>query len=85
MKTFHFFADAGHGWMRVKLSDLRNSGVYEKISSYSYKKGDYAYLEEDCDAPLFLDGYKKLMGEYQIKEHTPTKNSSIRNMPRFRR
>ena len=84
MKIFHFFSDSAHGWLRVTLSDLRNSGVFEKVSSYSYKKGNFAYLEEDCDAQLFLDGYKKLFGgDYQIREHDSVKNSSIRNMNRF--
>lgn len=52
MYTFHY--DPGHGWLEVPLSELRKLGIADKISIYSYMSGDVAYLEEDCDAPLFM-------------------------------
>jgi len=85
MKTFHFFSDSAHGWLRVTMSDLRASGAYDKISSYSYKSEKFVYLEEDCDASEFLEGYRHLIGEFQIKQHPPVETSSIRYMHPFRR
>ena len=31
--------------------------ILDKISSYSYQKGDMAYLEEDADMSLFVNTY----------------------------
>jgi hypothetical protein len=46
--------DAGHGWYAVKKAALEQSGVANKISSYSYQRGNTVYLEEDSDAPKFF-------------------------------
>ena len=51
---YKFISDAGHGWLEVKLSELRNLGIDHMISDYSYVRGNTAYLEEDCDAGLFI-------------------------------
>lgn len=49
--------DSGHGWLEVERSELKRLGVEKKISSYSFQRGDKVYLEEDCDATLFLNAY----------------------------
>ena len=46
-------SDGGHGWLRVDRATYDRSGV--QASTYSYQDDDYVYLEEDCDAPAFLD------------------------------
>jgi hypothetical protein len=46
-----FYSDPSHGWGAVKRSVLNDLGIANKISSYSYQKGDTVYLEEDCDLP----------------------------------
>ena len=46
-----FYSDPYHGWGAVKKSLLRELGIESKISTYSYMKGQTAYLEEDCDLP----------------------------------
>ena len=55
MKRYKFYADPGHGWLKVEKLDLAGLGIADQISEYSYVKGIYAYLEEDCDAPLFIN------------------------------
>jgi hypothetical protein len=50
-----FFNDPGHGWLRAPKKLLKQYGVADKISEYSYADAEYAYLEEDCDAPRLLD------------------------------
>jgi hypothetical protein len=47
--------DPGHGWLRVPLVEIALLGIEEQISPYSFIEGSYAYLEEDCDCPLYLD------------------------------
>ena len=83
MKTYKFYSDPGHGWLAVKIKELVDLGIVDKISSYSYMRGQTAYLEEDCDAGLFFVAYEKKHGirpqiEEKFQEHTP-----IRSYARF--
>lgn len=50
-----FIADPGHGWLRVPLAEIVALGLETQISVYSYIEGQYAYLEEDCDCPRYLE------------------------------
>jgi hypothetical protein len=52
MRNYVKYDDPGHGWLRVKISELKNLGIAGKVSGYSYMRGNYASLEEDCDASL---------------------------------
>lgn len=76
---FHY--DAGHGWLEVPLSAVREAGVADKISSYSYLRGTTAYLEEDRDAPLYLDAIGKSASSFE--EVNDGDNSRIRNYPPY--
>jgi hypothetical protein len=59
--TYKFHIDPGHGWLEVPMAELEELGIADHISSCSYRDGDTAYLEEDCDFATFLaakvDGY----------------------------
>ena len=77
-----FITDPGHGWLEVPMSLIRDMGIAGSISRYSYRFGDMAYLEEDCDASMFMrfaehTGYKI---EVEHLEQDPT---PIRNYQRF--
>ena len=48
-------ADAGHGWLAVKTKELVELGIADKVSSYSFYKGKTTYLEEDCDATMYIN------------------------------
>jgi hypothetical protein len=54
MKRYIFHSDPSHGWLQVPVSELKALGIAGQISPYSYVSGQYAYLEEDCDAGVFL-------------------------------
>ena len=62
MKTYIWAVDAGHEWLAVKIKELQELNIADKISSYSYQKGGTAYLEGDCDAAVFFDAYKAKHG-----------------------
>ena len=47
-----WISDPGHAWLRVPLSDYVASGI--KASRFSYVDAAHVYLEEDCDAELYL-------------------------------
>lgn len=65
--TFEFISDPGHGWLRVPMKLIENWNIDILISPYSYRTTKYAYLEEDCDASVFLDEAKKRGFQYEIK------------------
>ena len=50
-RTFLYHTDPGHGWIEVPMTELRRLGIERAITPFSYRHGDTAYLEEDCDAP----------------------------------
>lgn len=56
-KPYTFYEDPGHGWLEVPTQELRDLGIADKISGYSYisSDGKRAYLEEDCDLSVFLE------------------------------
>lgn len=54
---FIFHEDAGHGWLEVPYTSIIALKLENLITGYSYQHGDMIYLEEDCDAPLFIKSY----------------------------
>lgn len=62
MSVYTFYQDPGHGWIDVSLAELTRLGIADKISAYSYTNGARAYLEEDCDAAVWIQA-KRAHGE----------------------
>ena len=81
-KKLTFHADPGHGWLEVEFSDLLELEIENKISAWSYVKADKVYLEEDCDASLFLDFAKNNGWTINIQE-SYQENTPIRNYQRY--
>ena len=79
----YFHSDSGHGWLAVKRGEVEQLGIAEKISTHSYQKGKTVYLEEDCDAQLFLGAMKAAGATVEVKEAKPVKRSNIRGFGRF--
>jgi len=82
---YYFHSDPGHAWLAVKRKELIQLGILDKISSFSYQKGSTVYLEEDCDAGVFLDA-KKAAGEEITRNNirdSYQENTPIRNYQRF--
>ena len=55
VQTYVHHQDSAHGWIEVPMHVLRDLGIAEHISAWSYRDGDLAYLEEDDDASLFRE------------------------------
>ena len=53
--TLKFISDPGHGWLEVPMRHIRTLGIESRVSGYSFYNDDHAYLEEDCDAGVFMD------------------------------
>jgi hypothetical protein len=81
--TFH--EDPAHGWLEVSLADINDFGIGDKISRYSYIKGDRVFLEEDCDAGVYLEKAKEEGWDISITEKHTNHDSFIRNLASFPR
>jgi len=89
-KNWTFYADPGHGWLKVARKDIAAAGVAEAITSFSYQRGDYVYLEEDCDMSTFLSAVNKAGYDWseikdRIKTQHTNKTSKIRGYERYRK
>ena len=65
----HFYADCGHGWGKVEKSLLKQLGIADDISRYSFVKGEFAYLEEDCDLSKLCQKLTSLGIGFSFIEH----------------
>lgn len=77
--VYNFFSDPGHAWLEVTKAECKRLNV--KPSAYSYMKADKYYLEEDCDAPLFINA-KHAAGEAYSFNEVYQENTPIRNYRR---
>lgn len=83
--SFNYYRDAGHGWVAVKRNILDIIGIADKISMYSYQRGKMAYLEEDCDASLFMNAFAEKFGkEPKLKIVDHGDYSWVRSQDRFK-
>jgi hypothetical protein len=78
-----FHADPGHGWLQVKRQELIDLEILDKISHYSYQKGDNVYLEEDCDLSRFIAKMNELGKQVEINESHSNYDSPIRSYASF--
>jgi hypothetical protein len=87
MKVFNVYSDPSHGWVKVPLSFLQKLGIANQISYYSYYRKGHAYLEEDCDASLFLRVFREKHGEMpKFREYTArSKSSKIRSYDNYQK
>lgn len=79
-----FYSDCGHGWAAVKRQTLIDMGIIDKVSTYSYQRGQSVYLEEDCDLSLLI-GVLKAKGITPVyKESHTNGRSPIRSYDTFK-
>ena len=82
VKTLVVFNDPGHGWLKVKKSELIKLGIADKISSCSYVRGEDVFLEEDMDASTYINAIKELYNnkvKFLYNSYYGNKQSRIRN------
>ena len=79
------YADPGHAWAKVKKSTLCKLGIADKITTYSYMRGDYVYLEEDCDLSTLVLALRAAGVHFEFNEHVARfKQSKIRSYDYYR-
>jgi hypothetical protein len=82
--TYNFYSDPGHGWLNVKLDELKELGIADKISGYSYQRGNDVYLEEDCDMSTFMNAMEAKGVQVKLAFINERENDSfIRSLRRY--
>ena len=84
MKTeFYFYTDPAHGWLEVPRGLLAELGISERVSRYSYQRGEQVYLEEDCDYSIFRRAMMAAGREFTTADIQTDGQSFIRSLPRY--
>lgn len=84
MTQFTFHTDPSHGWLEVPAEELFKVGYLPSdFSAYSYIQGAVVYLEEDCDAPVFIMAYERDFGPVKVVEKYLGYDHWIRRLPRI--
>jgi len=81
-----FLSDPGHGWLRVPMKLLEDWNIDILITEYSYRTKEFAFLEEDCDASVFIDEAKKRNYKF-VTRYTIIKDFDVylkKNGPAYR-
>jgi hypothetical protein len=73
---FKFYSDPGHGWLAVKRKLVDQYMVGDEVTCYSYMNGKTVYLEEDYDAPRFLEKIKAAGFVVEIEHKMNATNAS---------
>jgi hypothetical protein len=81
----HVYSDPGHAWLKVRKSQANKASVYmgEKISSFSYQRGEFVFLEEDCDLGIYVRYLEAIKRPYKFVEHHTDKSSKIRGYQNY--
>ena len=84
MRKFRFHYDAGHGWLEVHINDLLDLQMsVGEFSTYSYRKGDWLYLEEDLDAGTFIKKFEAKFDYLSVHHIDDGYYSTIRDYDRI--
>lgn len=78
------YNDPGHGWVAIKRSVLIKLGIEHKISTYSYQRGQTAYLEEDCDMSTLISAARDAGITLEFTEKYVNRHSPIRSYDTFK-
>ena len=81
--AFRFISDGGHAWLRVPHKVIADVELSPKsFSRYSYIDHEYMYLEEDCDAGVFITAYLAKYKHEPAFSHVATERAHIREKRR---
>jgi hypothetical protein len=74
--TLNYYQDPGHGWVKVNKKVLNDLSIADDISAYSYMRGDFAYLEEDCDLSRLMAAAQAAGITVKLREYCSRERSS---------
>jgi hypothetical protein len=68
MATFNFISDPSHAWLEVDRGEYPDAINFS--TGFGYINGRTIYLEEDVEAPAFLESLKAQGIQFDIVEKT---------------
>ena len=81
---FDFHQDGGHAWLKVSKDLFNRTNLTVKhISSFSYQDNNNYYLEQDCDATMYLNNLKEQGIKYSFINIDDGDYSDIRKLNRI--
>jgi hypothetical protein len=78
------YTDPGHGWGAVKRTVLADLGIANRVTAYSYQRGQSVYLEEDCDLSLLIGALRERGITPVFTERHTDRRSPIRSYDSYR-
>ena len=78
------YTDPGHGWGAVKRTVLTDLGIANRVTTYSYQRGQSVYLEEDCDLSLLIGALRERGITPVFDERHTDRRSPIRSYESYR-
>lgn len=79
---YELFIDDGHAWIKVSIAELIRLNIDNAISEYSFRYKNFAYLEEDYDASVFLLAKRDRSEKVEFRPRY-SERSRIRTYSRF--
>lgn len=77
------YSDPSHAYGKVKRQVLKNLKLDKYISSFSFQRGDYVYLEEDRDLSLLCQALYDNNTRVVFHEKTSSKPSRVRTYDHY--
>jgi hypothetical protein len=81
--TIPYYQDLAHGWARVSIGLLHGLKIAGDITPFSYRRGGYAYLEEDCDLSRLMQAAQAAGITIKLKIFHTNKTSKIRSYDQY--
>lgn len=85
---YTWIEDPGHSWLCVPKKEVVESGADISVYSYQDPETGMAYLEEDCDACIFLAAAGKLKDENGNYTKFPSiyqQDTFVRYLPSYKK
>ena len=81
--TIIVYSDPSHSWGKVRREVLKNLKLERNVSSYSFQRGEYVYLEEDNDLSMLCQAlYDNNTRVVFVEKHTD-KPSRVRTYDHY--
>lgn len=81
--TIILYSDPSHSFGKVKRKIVNDLKLANLISSYSYQRGDYVYLECDNDLSQFCQRINEHNTTVKFVQRHTDKESRIRSYERY--
>ena len=84
-RAITIYHDPGHSWAKVPRQTRHDLGIADRITPFSFQRGEYVYLEEDCDMATFLFAWREQRGGVPtFREQFTNRESKIRSYLPYR-